>query len=199
MSPKPLAVLDANVLYTFVQRGFFLFCATEGLYDPLWSQEIVEEATHHLVKNAVMTPARANRLTENLRRYFPEAWGHGFAGNPIAGTLPDEGDRHVIDLAVHYEADYIVTSNIGDFPACVLTPYAIEAVKPDRFAEILCDRDMEAVFRAAEEHRCSMTKSLPDTGDYLASLRSHGGVGSAVDRLTAVGFVAGARLCDALP
>jgi hypothetical protein len=41
MPVKPVAVLDANVLYAFVQRGFFLFCATEDLFDPLWSDEIL--------------------------------------------------------------------------------------------------------------------------------------------------------------
>ena len=30
--------------------------------------------------------------------------------------LPDEGDRHVLALAVHYEADVIVTWNSKDFP-----------------------------------------------------------------------------------
>lgn len=117
MPAKPVAVLDANVLYTFVQRGFLLFCAAEDLFDPLWSDEILEEATFHLVENGVMTPGQAKRLTDNLRTYFGDAWGHGFAGKLIAASLPDEGDRHVIDLAIHYEAEYIVTSDAGHFPA----------------------------------------------------------------------------------
>jgi predicted nucleic acid-binding protein len=196
MPVKPVAVLDANVLYTFVQRGFLLFCATEDLFDPLWSDEIVEEATFHLVENEVMTPGQARRLTDNLRTYFRDAWGHGYAGKLDAASLPDEGDRHVIDLAVHYEAEYIVTSDAGHFPARILAPHGVEAIDPDRFAAILCDQDMDAVFHAAEEHRCSMTKTLPGAGAYLDSLRSHGRFGTAVDRLVAAGFVIRARRCD---
>jgi hypothetical protein len=85
MPQRPVAVLDANVLYTFVQRGFLLFCATEDLFDPLWSDEIVREATFHLVGNSVMTREQAKRLTDNLRTHFQDAWGHGFAGKLVGG------------------------------------------------------------------------------------------------------------------
>lgn len=71
----------------------------------------------------------------------------------------------------------------------ILAPYGIEAIDPDRFAAILCDQDVDAVFRAAEEHRCSMTRTLPEAGAYRESLRSHGKLGTAADRLAAAGFV----------
>jgi hypothetical protein len=102
----------------------------------------------------------------------------------------------VIDLAVHYEAEYIVTSDAAHFPTRILAPHGIEAINPNRFAAVLCDRDMDAVFRAAEEHRCSMTRTLPEAGAYLESLRSYGKVGTAVDRLAAADFVTRARPCD---
>ena len=43
MRLRPLAVLDANVLYPFQLRNFLLHAAVEDLFDPLWSDEIVDE------------------------------------------------------------------------------------------------------------------------------------------------------------
>lgn len=196
MTARPLVVLDANVLYTFVQRGFFLFCAIEELFDPLWSDQIVGEATFHLREDGVMSSDQVCRLVRQMRAFFGDAWGHGFTGKADGLALPDEGDRHVVALAIHYEADLIVTSNGDDFPENVLRPHGIEPVRPNRFAEILCDRNMDAVFRAAEQHRCSYTQTLPDPDAYLQSLRTYGEIPTAADRLAPADFVHRARPCD---
>lgn len=58
------------------------------------------------------------------------------AAMPIA-----EHDRHVLALAVHVDADSIVTFNLRDFPGTACEPYGIEAVDPDSFTAAIADDD----------------------------------------------------------
>ena len=59
--------------------------------------------------------------------------------------IPDENDKHVISSAIISKANYIVTRNTKDFPNNVLNKYAIQAIKPDKFIEILLKMDKEKV------------------------------------------------------
>jgi excisionase family DNA binding protein len=57
-------------------------------------------------------------------------------------TMPiTEHDRHVLALAVHGDADSIVTFNLRDFPASACEPYGVEAVDPDSFAVAVAESD----------------------------------------------------------
>ncbi len=47
--------------------------------------------------------------------------------------LPDPNDWHVLAAAIRGCADVIVTRNVRDFPADVLSPFGIEAQHPDEF------------------------------------------------------------------
>ena len=48
-------------------------------------------------------------------------------------NLPDEGDNHLIELAVAAGADYIVTNNISDLTAGDLKFPAIRVMRPREF------------------------------------------------------------------
>ncbi len=47
--------------------------------------------------------------------------------------LPDPDDNHVLAAAISSSASVIVTDNLGDFPAEVLAPHAIDAISADDF------------------------------------------------------------------
>lgn len=188
MHHRPTAVLDANVLFPFQLRNFLLWLAVEELYTPLWSDEIIEECMRGLRRDARMTDAQCERLLAQMFTYFSDAWGTGYAGRADALPLPDAHDRHVVALAVHYEAEFIVTRNAKHFPAEILHPLGIDPVSPDRFAGVLWARDVDAVIRAAEQHRTSLRDAL-DPIDYLESLRSYAELSETVERLISAGFL----------
>jgi len=52
-------------------------------------------------------------------------------------NLRDEGDNHLVELAVASNARYLVTNNVKDFRFAELTFPALEIVKPEQLLEIL--------------------------------------------------------------
>lgn len=184
------AVLDANVLYPFQLRNLLLHLAVDGLFEPLWSEEIVDECVRNLRANAGLAEAQCAHLVGQMRAAFPEAWGAGYEGAVDELTLPDEGDRHVIALAVHQEAQVIVTRNAKHFPPGLLRPLGVRTMDPDAFVTRLWRRDPAAVLAAAERHRLSLRRDPLDARAYLASLDRHAGLPRLARSLAAAGFAA---------
>jgi predicted nucleic acid-binding protein len=189
MAHGPLAVLDANVLFPFQLRNLLLHLAAEQQFEPLWSDEIVSEFLRALQRNAGLGETQCTHLVSQMRAYFPDAWGGGHAGAADGIPLPDEGDRHVVALAVHHEAELIVTWNLRHFPDALLHPLGIEPVDPETFIEILYVADPAAVVRAAELHRRSLTAHPLTPEAYLDSLHDHARLPRTADLLRSTGFL----------
>jgi len=114
-----VAVLDACVLYPAALRDVLLRCAEAGLFQPRWSQQLLDELSTALARNRPDIPAaRVRRLIDLMQEAFPEAMVGPAAD--IAALLPDPGDLHVVASAVACSADFIVTSNVKDFPGAVV-------------------------------------------------------------------------------
>ncbi|HEX2080354.1 MAG TPA: PIN domain-containing protein [Longimicrobium sp.] len=190
MRAAPAAVLDANVLFPFQLRNLLLHLAVDGLFEPLWSEEIVEECVRNLRANAGLAEEQCAHLVGQMRAAFPEAWGTGYEGAADALPLPDEGDRHVVALAVHQEADFIVTRNAKHFPPGLLRPLGIRPIDPDEFVVRLWRRNGPAVLAAAERHRLSLRRQPLGAREYLDSLRGHAGLPRIARRLAVAGFAA---------
>lgn len=52
-------------------------------------------------------------------------------------NLPDLNDRHVLAAAIHSHSTHIVTFNLSDFPEHELVQYAVVAIHPNDFLELL--------------------------------------------------------------
>jgi len=129
-------VLDACVLYGMPLRDTLLRVAEEGLYRPAWSYEIWDEVLRHLTnpseRERPLTDDDAAYLLMTIERHFPEAFVSGYES--LTFTMSnDPKDRHVAAVAVHADAQVIVTYNLKHFPAAALTPYGIEVQHPDAF------------------------------------------------------------------
>ncbi len=125
------AVLDANVLYPFTLRDTLLRVAEAGFFQPLWSEQILEEVSRNLITQHKMTEKQAAHLRTEMEKAFPEAMVEGH-GRLIAQMRNHPGDRHVTAAAKKTSAQFIVTSNLRDFRNL---PKGIHAVSPDDFLE----------------------------------------------------------------
>jgi predicted nucleic acid-binding protein len=126
------AVLDANVLLPLILRDTLLDAAIRGLYEPLWTEDILDELRRNLVENIGLSWSAAIRLTNEMTVTFPPAEVSGHLELVPAMTTHPK-DRHVLAAAVCAAAHGIVTSNLRDFPPSSVAPYGIVPLSPDEF------------------------------------------------------------------
>jgi predicted nucleic acid-binding protein len=125
------AVLDACVLYPTVLREILLGVAAKGLYEPLWSDRIVEEWTRATLKLGAAAQVQAEAEAALFRAAFPRGYVRAQPDIEQRLLLPDTNDRHVLAVAIAGHADCIVTFNAKDFPRHILAEEGIERRDPD--------------------------------------------------------------------
>lgn len=149
------AVLDTCVLWPALQRNFLLSLADEGAYSALWSEVILDELEYEVQHKWQLSEqwqeqnatAYARRLRKEMEKSFPGALVQEW--EILEGTfdLPDPHDEHVVAAAVTGRAQFVVTSNLKDFPTDKL-PGKLVAVSTSDFIQILVTAEPEPVVRA---------------------------------------------------
>jgi len=110
------SVLDANVLYSASLRDFFLCLAEEKLFFPVWSEKIHDEWMRGLLKNRPDLNRENLKITRRkMEFHFPNSLVRGYEAITPTLTLPDPDDRHVLAVAIHAKAKYIVTFDLDHF------------------------------------------------------------------------------------
>lgn len=146
-------VLDSCVMFPMYLRDTLLCTAEAGLYQPHWSQEILDGATRNLVSQGTMTVERAISLETKIKKAFAEAMIE--VPVELAQVMTNHpSDLHVLAAAVTAKADIIVTSNLKHFQAKDLDPWNIKAQSPDDFLtylyDLYLDRMVEVVRRQSQ-------------------------------------------------
>jgi predicted nucleic acid-binding protein len=125
------AFLDACVLIPMPLTDLLLRLAEANTYRVLWSEDVLAEVERNLPRLGV-SPEKARCRVQQMRAEFPDALVTGYdALTPTMLNHPK--DRHVLAAAVRAGAALIVTHNLKDFPDQALSPYDIDAVRPDDF------------------------------------------------------------------
>ena len=159
MEAVPVVVLDANVLYGATLRNLILYLADVSLFQPKWSALIQEEWLRNLLKNrSDLSPKHLARTQRQMDNAFPNANTVGFETLIPQLNLPDPDDHHVLALAIHTGAKFILTSNRKDFPKRVLDPLGIDVLTPNQFLKFLQEQSPETVQYAFEETHRSMIR-----------------------------------------
>jgi hypothetical protein len=109
-----------------------------------------------------------------MDRHFPDSLVRGYEFTTPTLTLPDPHDRHVLAVAIHAKAEYIVTFNLDDFPKTALMPHGVEAVSPEEFVLQLIQYDPLHVLQTVRKHRLSLKHPPKTVNEYLATLEKQG-------------------------
>lgn len=132
----PIKILfDANLLVSVGLTDLILSIADRELFNPLWSEEILNEVRRFGVKTGVKTEALENRL-RMMNEYFPDGKVDNYESITETLECKDPNDRHVLAAAIKGGASILVTENISDFPLDIEEKYSIEIMKLDDFLEL---------------------------------------------------------------
>ncbi len=130
----PVVLCDANVLYSILMTDLILSLGEAGLFRPRWTIEIHEDWIRNVLENQT---ERTREELERRRAFMDQAIDHDLVegyDRYIANLhLPDPGDRHVLAAAIEGGAEIVLTYNLRDFPAAVLSNSGITALHPDEF------------------------------------------------------------------
>jgi predicted nucleic acid-binding protein len=138
------ALLDACVLVPAALRDTLLRAGEAYLYQPVWSELILEEAKRALITALGVPAAEAADLIATMREAFPDATVSGFE-DLIPLMQLDPHDRHVAAAAVAGQTHVIVTLNTKHFPPNSLAPYHVDVQSPDDFLLDLFALDPETM------------------------------------------------------
>lgn len=127
-----IVVLDACVLVPYNLSSLLLALAEEELFEPRWSEMILEETQRALVTKLGKPLDKVERRLHAMRAAFPEATVHGSEWLE-PGLMCHPKDRHVLATVIAAEATTIVTTNLKDFPEEACQPHDIAAVHPEAF------------------------------------------------------------------
>ena len=145
-------VLDACVLYPAPVRDLLLSLAFEGLFEPKWSKKINEEWKRNLLTNR--KDIKKDKLEDTINSMnlaFPLANTKNFEKITKTLELPDKNDTHVLACGIKSKCQFIITSNLKDFPNRILNEYNITAIHPDKFILNVIESDEESCLKAFSE------------------------------------------------
>ena len=126
-------LIDTCVLYPTVMREMVLGAARTGLFEPIWSERILEEWARAAIKLGPEGEAQARAEIAMLQASWPKAMRPAAPHVAQRLWLPDTDDVHVLAVAVDASADMLMTLNAKDFPRGTLAEEGISRVDPDSY------------------------------------------------------------------
>ena len=172
--PRPVAVLDACVLYPPILRDLFLWLAVKKVFQPKWTETIHTEWIENLLKNRPdLSRAALLRTRDLMNAHGGDCLVEGYEPQIDKLSLPDANDRHVLAAAIKSGAATIVTFNLRDFPEAALQQYEIVALQPDPFVcSLYADSPEETVAAVRGMHQ-SLKKPPKTREEFLTGLRNN--------------------------
>lgn len=168
--PRPVALLDANVLYPARLRDLLIRLAIAGLYQVRWSEQILDECFDNLLEDRPdLTHDQLARTRRLMTIALPDAVVTGYEDGLEEVDLPDPDDRHVVAAAVTAGASLLVTTNLDDFPATRL-PEGLRVVSPDEFVLALANDDLDVVVDVVDAQAAGLVNPPMTTNQLLDGL-----------------------------
>jgi len=165
----PVVVLDACVLVPIRLATTLLWLAEAGLFQPLWSEPILDEVQRNLPKVAVAPEQAGHRVSMMREAFGAEALIDDF-DDLIDQMRCDPKDRHVLAAAVRGGADTVVTLNLKDFPDEAGAPYGIGTCHPDSFLVQLLGEHTDLVVATLQRETAAFRNPPETVAHFLATL-----------------------------
>lgn len=162
-------VLDADVLLRSSARDLFLYLATLGAVEPVWSSEILDE----VARNFPTGLDRFEGLRAALENAFPRARKSGYEHRISTLDRTSEEDRHVLALAAEYEAD-IVSFNYADYDLAEARGFGVGVWSPDDALKLLIDTHGAEVEQAVRRAYLMLRRPPVSWADYIEHIRADG-------------------------
>lgn len=170
------ALLDACVLFPIAVADSLMSLATAGLFAAKWTQRIEREWVTNLEELRPTLKGKLETRRDGMREAVPDWEVNEDAWAPLVGNtkLPDPNDQHVLAAAIAGHADCIVTANVRDFPAEVVSQYGIEVIHPDRFIINQWDLDHIATMTAFKGMRARWRNPKASPEHFAQALERNG-------------------------
>jgi hypothetical protein len=174
------AFVDACTLASVLRRNLLLSLAEAEFFRVRWSAKVLDETEKAIEKIAsgrglADAAARANRAREAMEIAFEEALVvnyDGFYG--VCQGLPDANDEHVVAAALKTQAATIVTENLSDFPAELLSKLGIEVRSADQFIADTAALDLGRAVAAIRLMRLRLKNPAKTASDLLLDMEANG-------------------------
>lgn len=163
-------LLDANILYSNILRGLFLWLAWKDLFQVVWSNEIWDEALRNYSDDKEIEKRFRQTIQESVLEKFSSSM-KVLAGGIQPIGLPDKNDEHVVALARQERCSTIVTLNLKDFPQALLAQVGISVCSPDLFLCDLLTSASDEVKEGVHLHVQAQTRMKPKKAFYLEKLK----------------------------
>tara|TARA_R110002020_G_scaffold453596_2_gene668535 strand:- start:4066 stop:4620 length:555 start_codon:yes stop_codon:yes gene_type:complete len=151
-----------DLLLTFAETDFF---------KPFWSKDIQEEWRRNLIQNRPdLDPDRIFRITLAMDEYFPDALVEDWDLMLSPIQLPDRDDHHVMAAAITCKANFLVTSNLKDFPSATLDKYGIKPIHPDDFCLLLIHQNQKLANKSFRNMVARLKNPPRSVSEVLATL-----------------------------
>ncbi len=145
------------------------------LYRAKWSNAVLAEWINALLRTRDdLTRERLERTRDLMNAHVRDTLVVDFEDLIDVLKLPDADDRHVLAAAIKGRADLIVTANLKDFPADVLTRWGIEAQHPDEFLTHQFHLSQPIFLKAVKTVRLRLENPPKSVEEYLDTLRAQG-------------------------
>lgn len=127
-------VVDANIFFHMWILDPILTLADEGLFEPLWSDAIMEEVARNLPKVwKEVTVSQISSFLAVVNESYPYAKVPDWREHMEGLELPDLDDCHVLAAAIAAGAASVITLNLADFPQDVANWHDVKIEHPDDF------------------------------------------------------------------
>jgi hypothetical protein len=174
------AFVDACTLASVLRRNLILSLAEAEFFRVRWSAKVLDETETAIEKIAegrglVDSAQRAKRARQAMEVAFEEGLVTDFDGFlGVCQDLPDPNDEHVIAAALKTQAATIVTENLSDFPAELLSKLGIEVRSADRFIADTVALDLGRAVAAIRQMRHRFKNPAKTPSDLLLDMEANG-------------------------